>query len=79
VLSFVYQAELDPLTPARKRGDCRSVRERAPAPVDVDGDGLPDTAERISTYEYDPRFGSETVVRQGATHVCPHCRNGFSD
>jgi len=80
VLSFVYQAELDPLTPARKRGDCRSVRERAPAPVDVDGDGLPDTAERISTYEYDPRFGSETVVRQGATHVCPHCPHpGFSD
>ena len=80
VLAFVYQAELDALTPARKRGDCRSVRERAPTPVDVDGDGLPDVAERIRTYEYDPRFGSETVVRKGATHLCPQCPHpGFSD
>ncbi|HQQ92492.1 MAG TPA: hypothetical protein PLU38_11585, partial [Kiritimatiellia bacterium] len=80
VLAFVYQADLEPNTPARKRGDCRSVRARAPTPVDVDGDGLPDTAERISAYEYDPRFGSETVVRQVAAHFCPQCPHpGFSD
>jgi hypothetical protein len=34
----------------------------------------------VSSYACDPRFGSETVVRQGATHICPQCLHpGFSD
>jgi YD repeat-containing protein len=59
VLSFVYEADLNPFTPARKRGDCRVVRERAVTAVDLDGDGTPDTRERVWQYTYDPRFGDD--------------------
>jgi YD repeat-containing protein len=65
VLSFVYEADLNPFTPARKRGDCRSVRERASSAVDLDGDGTPDTSERVWIYNYDPRFGTSEASKQG--------------
>ena len=55
----VYQSDFDPATPARKRADCRVVRELASSPVDLDGDGVADTSERVSRFDYDPRFGSD--------------------
>ncbi|MEI6197175.1 MAG: hypothetical protein WCS42_22905, partial [Verrucomicrobiota bacterium] len=55
----VYQSDFDPATPARKRADCRVVREIASSPVDLDGDGVTDTSERVSRFDYDPRFGSD--------------------
>jgi YD repeat-containing protein len=54
-----YQGDLDPSTPARKRADCRVVREIASSAVDLDGDGSPDTSERVWQYTYDPRFGAD--------------------
>jgi YD repeat-containing protein len=32
--------------------------------VDLDGDGVADTAERVWRFEYDPRFGSEPAARK---------------
>jgi YD repeat-containing protein len=64
ILSFVYEADLNPFTPARKRGDCRSMRERAVSPVDLDGDGTPDTNERVWNYTYDQRFGTREASKQ---------------
>lgn len=54
----VYQSDFDSATPARKRADCRVVREIASSPVDFDGDGVADASERVWRFEYDPRFGS---------------------
>ena len=61
----VYQSDFDPATPARKRADCRVVSERAPAPVDLNGDGALDTSERVWSYQYDPRFGSDPTASYG--------------
>jgi len=55
---YTYQGDLEPATPARKRADCREVREIAAIPVDFDGDGALDSSERSWNYQYDPRFGS---------------------
>ena len=60
----VYQSDFDPATPARKRADCRVVRELASSPVDLDGDGVAETSERVSRFEYDPRFGSPPLAKQ---------------
>ena len=54
----LYQSDFDPATTARKRADCRVVRELAIVPVDLDGDGAPDVTDRAWHYTYDPRFGS---------------------
>jgi YD repeat-containing protein len=59
VVSYTYQGDLDPSTPARKRADRRKVCEIATSAVDLDGDGSPDTSERIWQYTHDPRFGSD--------------------
>jgi YD repeat-containing protein len=59
VVRYTYQGDLEPSTPARKRADCRVVREVAASPVDLDGDGTPDTRERVWHYTYDPRFGAD--------------------
>ncbi len=64
-LRFVYQSDLDPATPPRKRADCREVRELASSPVDLDGDGAPDVTERVWHYTYDPRFGSDPTPSFG--------------
>ncbi len=48
-----------PLRPARKRADCRVVREIASSAVDLDGDGVADVTDRSWHFEYDPRFGSD--------------------
>ena len=61
----VYESDFDPATRARKRADCRVVRERASSPVDLDGDGVADLTERVSYYDYDPRFGSDPSARPG--------------
>jgi YD repeat-containing protein len=39
-------------------GDVRVVRERASSPVDMDGDGTPDTSDLAWYFEYDSRFGA---------------------
>ncbi len=54
----VYQSDVDPTTLARKRADCRVVREVASSPVDLDGDGVADVTDRAWHFDYDPRFGS---------------------
>ena len=76
VISFVYEADLNPFTPARKRGDCRVVRERAVSVVDLDGDGSPDTRERVWQYTYDPRFGDDPL-RKGWDGSIKGKRFGF--
>jgi len=61
----VYESDFDKSTPARKRADCRVVREIASGGgVDLDGDGVADTSERVWHYEYDPRFGSDPAARR---------------
>lgn len=60
-MQYVYQSDFDPATPARKRADCRVLRELASSPVDLNGDGIPDVISRASYYSYDPRFGSDPV------------------
>lgn len=64
-LQCVYQSDYDKSTPARKRADCRMLREIASSAVDLDGDGTPDVTERVSRYEYDPRFGSDPTPSYG--------------
>lgn len=61
----VYESDFDPATRARKRADCRVVREIASSPVDLDGDGAADLTERVWRYEYDPRFGSDPTASRG--------------
>ena len=58
-MQYVYQSDFDPSTPARKRADCRVMRELAASAVDLDGDGVTDTTSRASYFSYDPRFGSD--------------------
>jgi len=56
----LYESDLDKSTRARKRADCRVVREIACCiGADTDGDGTTDLTEREWHYEYDPRFGSD--------------------
>jgi len=62
-MQYVYQSDFDPATLARKRADCRVVREIASSPVDLDGDGVPDVTDRAWYYTYDPRFGSDPTAR----------------
>ena len=57
-MQYVYQSDFDQATTARKRADCRVVRELASSPVDLNGDGVPDTSERVWHFDYDPHFGS---------------------
>lgn len=64
-LQYVYQSDYDKSTPARKRADCRMLREIASSAVDLDGDGTPDVTERVRRYEYDPRFGSDPTPSYG--------------
>ncbi len=48
-------------------GDLRVIHEY-PADgqaVDMDGDGVADTAERVWRFEYDPRFGSDPTAKPG--------------
>ena len=61
----VYESDFAPGTRARKRADCRVVRERASSAVDSDGDGAADLTERVWYYAYDPRFGSDPSARPG--------------
>ena len=44
-----------------KAADLRVVREIASSPVDLDGDGVAETTERVWHYDYDPRFGSDSA------------------
>jgi YD repeat-containing protein len=57
-LQYVYQSDFDPTTTARKRADCRVVREIASSAVDLNGDGIPDVTARAWYFTYDSRFGS---------------------
>ena len=57
-MQYVYQSDFDPATTARKRADCRVVREIASSAVDLDGDGVADASDRSWHFDYDPRFGS---------------------
>ena len=62
----VYEADLDKSTRARKRADCRVVRELACCGgADTDGDGTADLTEKVWRYEYDPRFGSDPTACRG--------------
>ncbi len=59
-MECVYESDLDKSTPARKRADLRALREFACCGgADMDGDGIMDLTQRVSRYEYDPRFGSD--------------------
>ncbi len=61
VISCAYEADLNPSTRARKRGDLRTFRQRA-APgrgTDSDGDGVPDLTEITRSFTYDSRFGDD--------------------
>ena len=69
-LRCIYESDFDKTTHARKRADCRVVREIASSPVDLDGDGASDVTERVSRYEYDPRFGSEKIKRFNVELYC---------
>ena len=60
-LACVYQGDFDSSTSARKRGDLRIVHSLASgAGADTDGDGVPDTTELTTTFQYDPRFGNDS-------------------
>ena len=61
---YVYQSDFDPSTPARKRADCRVLRELASSAVDLNGDGVADVTDRAWYYTYDARFGSNPTARK---------------
>ena len=62
---------------AQHGGDLRLIRERACCDQDDDGDGLVDTL--VSTFEYDPRFGSPATVNGKKLYVgnLPFSRSGI--
>jgi len=71
-LQCVFQSDFDKSTHARKRGDLRVVRELACCEGgDLDGDGIADITERLWSYEYDSRFGSETAGRRWSSTMTP--------
>ena len=61
-VQYIYESDFDKSAPARKRADCRVVRELAAGGVDLNGDGTADVTERVWRYEYDPRFGSDPAA-----------------
>ena len=61
-MQYVYQSDFDPSTTARKRADCRVVRELASSAVDLNGDGIPDVTSRACYFSYDPRFGADFLI-----------------
>jgi len=65
LMQYVYQSDFEPATTARKRADCRVVREIASSAVDLNGDGIPDVTARACYYTYDPRFGSDPMASRG--------------
>ena len=78
ILSSAYEADLNPFAPPRKRGDLRTLTERA-APgggADTDGDGVPDLFEITQQFTYDPRFGTcePGARRVHAIHNAPAAR-----
>ena len=79
-MQFVYQSDFDPATPARKRADCRVVREIASSAVDLNGDGIPDVTSRAWYYTYDPRFGNDPTASRTWTitkNQQPVCARGI--
>ena len=63
-MQYVYQTDFDPATSARKRADCRVMRELASTAVDLNGDGVADVTDRAWYYTYDARFGSNPSARK---------------
>ena len=61
-VQYIYESDFDKSAQARKRADCRVVRELAAGGVDLNGDGTADVTERVWRYEYDPRFGSDPAA-----------------
>ena len=68
-LQRIYESDFDNSTRARKRADCRVVREIASEPVDSDGDFVPDATERTWRYNYEPGFGSDPTPDRAAFHA----------
>ncbi len=71
VISCAYEADLNPFARARKRGDLRTLTQRATPgrDTDSDGDGKPDLAEITCQYTYDPRFGSDPTAAHMRTRL----------
>ncbi|MFA7174104.1 MAG: HU family DNA-binding protein [Kiritimatiellia bacterium] len=60
-IEWVYQADLDSATPPRQRGNLRVERRIAHGGLDDDDDGL--STSLVSSFEHDPRFGSDPTLR----------------
>jgi YD repeat-containing protein len=55
----LYERDFDKSAGPRNKGDLRIYREVACCSGgDTDGDGVPDTTELTTSFQYDPRFGS---------------------
>lgn len=64
-VEWLYQADLEPATPPRHRGNLRV--ERRIANGDLDGDGMSDIV--ASSFDHDPRFGTTEAARFSAEFV----------
>lgn len=62
-VEWLYQADLEPATPPRQRGNLRVERTVG----DVNGDGLPDIV--VCSFEHDPRFGTPEAANFTARFV----------